>query len=70
MILRLIILRKSKKTVLVGGNVYRNPRIYGVSVLVLPGGLILDYLSLLLSARATRTKRTITYIREQADHVD
>ena len=42
MILRLIILRKSKKTVLLGGNVRKNPCIYGMSVLVLPGGLILD----------------------------
>ena len=43
MILRLIILRKSKKTVLQGGNVRKKPRIYGMSVLVLPGGLILYY---------------------------
>jgi hypothetical protein len=58
MILRLFILRKSKKTIMVGDYVRRNPRIYGLLVLVLPGGLILDYLSLLLSARATRTRRT------------
>lgn len=74
MILRLIILRKSKKTVLVGGNVRKNPCIYGVSVLDLSGGLISDYhkyitITLFLSARTARTRRAATHIPHQTNHV-